>query len=105
MKKKKYKKNQKEKNTKKLKNKKSAIGKNLETGIVVAKKEKSCQEGKNLVNRRLLFLTLHLAAHLLAILYSCFHAFACLLFLLFCSCIHGLSLVTAQGHSPLVSLF
>ena len=74
----KYKKNQKEKNTKKLKNKKSAIGENLETGVMVAKKEKSCQEGENLVNRRLLFPMLHLAAHLLA---SCTVAF-----MLLCAC-------------------
>ena len=63
------------KNTKKLK--KSKIQKNLkkqkkvplmktwQTGVMVAKKN-FCQEGENLVNRRLLQFMLHLAAHLQA---------------------------------------
>ena len=43
--------------------------KTWQTGIMVAKKKDFCQEGENLVNRRLLHFMLHLATHLLA-----FHA-------------------------------
>lgn len=72
----------KEKNTKKIeKNKQSTIGEkpgNRHHGSKKKKRE-SCQEGENLVNRCLLFPMLHLAVHLLAILYSHFHAFAFLL--------------------------
>ena len=39
--------------------------KTWQTGVMVAKKD-FCQEGENLVNRRLLQFMLHLAAHLLA---------------------------------------
>ena len=39
--------------------------KTWQTGVMVAKKD-FCQEGENLVNRRLLPFMLHLAAHLLA---------------------------------------
>ena len=49
--------------------------KTWQTGIMVAKKD-FCQEGENLVNRRLLRFMLHLAAHLLA-----YHAVAFMLLL------------------------
>ena len=73
------------KNTKKLKNtKKVPLMKTWQTGVMVAKKD-FCQEGENLVNRRLLHFMLHLAAHLLA-----FHAFS---FLLSLSCFSFASLM------------
>ena len=40
--------------------------KTWQTGVMVGKKKDFCQEGENLVNRRLLPFMLHLAAHLLA---------------------------------------
>ena len=59
--------------------------KTWQTGVMVAKKD-FCQEGENLVNRRLLHFMLHLAAHLLAyhavaftLLLSCF-SFASLMY-------------------------
>ena len=58
--------------------------KTWQTGIMVAKKD-FCQEGENLVNRRLLQFMLHLAAHLLAC-----HAVA---FMLLLSCISFASLM------------
>ena len=64
LKKSKIQKNQKEKNTKKFKNKKVPLMKTWQTGVMVAKKD-SCQEGENLVKRRLLRFMLHLGAHLL----------------------------------------
>ena len=58
------------KNTKKSKiqkiQKNVPLMKTWQTGIMVAKKKDSCQEGENLVNRRLLQFMLHLAMHLLA---------------------------------------
>ena len=51
--------------------------KTWQTGIMVAKKY-FCQEGENLVNRRLLPFMLHLAVHLLA-----YHAVAFMLFSFF----------------------
>ena len=80
-------KNQKDKNSKKIeKHKKVPLMKTWQTGIMVAKKD-FCQEGENLVNRRLLHFMLHLAAHLLAfhavffraLLLSCF-SFASLMY-------------------------
>ena len=50
---------------KKLKNKKMPLMKTWQTGVMVAKKY-FCQEGENLVNRRLLPFMLHLTEHLLA---------------------------------------
>ena len=58
--------------------------KTWQTGVMVAKKD-FCQEGENLVNRRLLQFMLHLAAHLLA-----FHAVA---FVLSLSCFSFASLM------------
>ena len=58
--------------------------KTWQTGVMVAKKD-FCQEGENLVNRRLLPFMRHLAAHLLA-----YHAFA---FVLSLSCFHFASLM------------
>ena len=58
--------------------------KTWQTGVMVAKKD-FCQEGENLVNRRLLPFMLHLAAHLLA-----FHAVA---FVLSFSCFSFASLM------------
>ena len=66
------------KNTKKLKNIKSAIDENLANRRHGSKKD-FCQEGENLVNRRLLHFMLHIAAHLLAFHAVCFRAFAFLL--------------------------
>ena len=71
-------KNQKDKNTKKLKNKNVPLMKTWQTGVMVAKKD-FCQEGENLVNRRLLHFMLHLAAHLLASHAVAFVLFAFLL--------------------------
>ena len=67
--------------------------KTWQTGVMVAKKD-FCQEGENLVNRRLLRFMLHLAAHCLA-----HHAIAFLLSLS-CSCIHGLHLNRNLGATP-----
>ena len=67
--------------------------KTWQTGIMVAKKD-FCQEGENLVNRRLLPFMLHLAAHLLA-----YHAITFMLSLS-CSCIHGIHLDRNLGATP-----
>ena len=48
-----------------MKKKKVPLMKTWQTGVMVEKKD-FCQEGENLVNRRLLRFMLHLAAHLLA---------------------------------------
>ena len=60
----------------------------------MVEKNDFCQEGENLVNRRLLPFVLHLAAHLLA-----YHAFSFLLSLS-CSCIHGIHLDRNSGAKP-----
>ena len=59
------KKSKREKYKKIEKLKKVPLMKTWHIGIMVAKKD-SCQEGENLVNRRLLPFMLHLAAHLLS---------------------------------------
>ena len=69
--------------------------KTWQTGIMVAKKD-FCQEGENLVNRRLLPFMLHLVVRLLA-----FHAFSFLLSLS-CSCIHGIHLDRNSGAPPYI---
>ena len=102
---KKYKKNQKEKNTKKIEKQEKYHWWKPGNRYHGRKKRNFCQKGENLVNRHLLFPMLHLVAHLLD---SCIVSFLLSLsvfcFLLLCSCIHGLSLVIAKGHSPLASL-
>ena len=67
------------KNTKKIENRKSAIDENLANRHHGSKKKIFCQEGENLVNRRLLQLLLHLAVHLLAYYAVAFMLFAFLL--------------------------
>ena len=83
------------KNTKKMeklkkykkieKQQKVPLMKTWHTGIMVAKKKDFCQEGENLVNRRLLQFMLHLAVHLLA-----YYAVA---FMFFLSCFRFASLM------------
>ena len=80
--------------------------KTWQTGVMVAKKD-FCQEGENLVNRRLSHFMLHLAAHLLA-----YHAVAFVLSLsCFSFCFAHVSmdyiLIETRGQHPIVlwSLF
>ena len=69
------KKNQKEKNTKKLKNKEKCHWWKPGNRCHSSKKRKFCQEGKNLVNRCLLFLNAPSCSASSGFLYSFFHAF------------------------------
>ena len=77
--------------------------KTWQTGVMVAKKD-FCEEGENLVNRRLLQFMPHLAAHLLAYHAVAFvHLLSCFRFpalVLLRSCIHGLHLDRNSGAAP-----